>query len=458
MAAGGASWAADDAIIFQQSVTGDFWRIAGAGGQPVRLRNTFNAERGMITSRWPHLLPNGDAVLFASGDTGSLRGTPLLGVYRLGTGSREELPQTGTSPHYVPTGHLLYVQNGTLMASLFDPSRLQVTGAQTPVVTGVMQAIVNGGAHYDVSDNGVLVYLTGADQSVRRSLVWVDRNGNEQPLSAPIRPYRQPRLSPNDRQIAVTLDDPTFQTWVYDLTRETLTRLMLEANTVSNSAWTADGKRVVVGWDSPVGLFWQMSDGSVKAERLTASQYPQSPHSFSADGRFLAYREQNTTTGNDIWVLRLDDNKAEPFVQTPFNEAGANFSPDGRWITYVSNESGRDEVYVKAFPGPGGKWQISAEGGREPSWSPDGRELFFRNGNKMMVSDIAEKPEFSTGKPRLLFEGDYLLAPTSSPNYDMSSDGRRFLMVKADQSQATAPTLHVVTNWFEELNRRVPVK
>jgi hypothetical protein len=167
--------------------------------------------------------------------------------------------------------------------------------------------------------------------------------------------------------------------------------------------------------------------------------------------------EVTATTGIDIWVLRLSDHKAQPFLQSRFNESAPCFSPDGRWLAYVSDESGRIEVYVQPYPGPGGKWQISTEGGTEPVWNPNGKELFYRSGNKMMAVDVTTQPSFSAGKPKMLFEGQYLPTPVTYPDYDVSPDGQRFLMLKPVEQSATAPTqINVVQNWFEELKRRVP--
>jgi dipeptidyl aminopeptidase/acylaminoacyl peptidase len=179
--------------------------------------------------------------------------------------------------------------------------------------------------------------------------------------------------------------------------------------------------------------------------------------SWSPDGQLLAFIEVNPSTQRDIWVLRMGDRKPQPFLRTRLDERSPRFSPDGRWLVYVSNESGRYEIYVQPYPGPGGKWQISTEGGTEPAWNPNGRELFYRSGNKMMAVDIATQPGFAAGTPRMLFEGQYQPSPVVVANYDVSPDGQRFLMLKPSEQAQAAPTqINVVLNWFEELNRRVP--
>ena len=181
----------------------------------------------------------------------------------------------------------------------------------------------------------------------------------------------------------------------------------------------------------------------------------------------LALVETAPETGRDIWVLRLSDRKAQPFLRTPYDETAPKFSPDGRWLAYVSEESGRREVYVQPYPGPGGKWQISTDGGQEPVWNPNGRELFYRSGSKIMAVDVNQSRDregagasaFAAGKPRMLFEGPYLPTSASFPYYDVSPDGQRFLMLKPVEAQTSAPTqINVVLNWFEELKKKVPVK
>jgi Tol biopolymer transport system component len=295
--------------------------------------------------------------------------------------------------------------------------------------------------------------------------VWVSRNGTEQSLAAPARAYLEPRLSPDGRRVAVTLEEQKIQVWLYDLSRERLDPFTLERG--GYPVWTPDGKRIAFqsNKEGPANLFWQLADGSGGLERLTTSEYLEAPMSWSPDGQLLAYLEINPSTQREIWVLRVGDpsagtgqvRKAQPFLRTRFDEVEPRFSPDGRWLAYVSNESGRFEIYVQPYPGPGGKWQISTEGGIDPVWNPNGRELFYGSGDKMMVVDIAAQPGFAAGKPRMLFEGRYERAPVPVANYDVSPDGQRFLMLKPSEQAQAAPTqINVVLNWFEELKQKVP--
>jgi len=440
----GASWSSHGTIAFAPRPANPVQEVSDAGGNIQPLTRFEKGDSG-------HFLPE-----FLPGDTGLLfdisTGTGLTAkvlVQSLKTGERRDLFQMGILPRYAPSGHIVYLQGGNLMAAPFDPKRLAVTGAAVPVVEGVMPL------QYSFSSTGSLVYVPGSSQAPQLKLVWVDRKGAEQPLPAPAHNYVMPRISPDGRRVAAALEEADNQVWIYDLARDALTRLTFQQGDNVDPAWTPDGKRIVFK-GAGNRLYWQPADGSGAAEALTSGPLSSNdiPGSWSPDGQSLAFVE--TIGVQTLWILPLQDRKPQLFDRGETNETAPRFSPDGHWIAYSSLESGRSEVYVRPYPGPGGKYQISTEGGTEPMWNPKGRELFYRAGNKMMAVEAATQPAFSAGKPTVLFEGAYVPTPRSFPNYDVSADGQRFLMLEGSEQGQASTQINVVLNWFEELKRRVP--
>ena len=445
----GASWSDRGTIAFSSEQGVPIQQISDAGSSPQPLTRL---ERGETAHLLPAFLPDDRALLFTvlQGATGTIAVQPPTGQHRL-------LIQSGGRSLYAPTGHLIYTERTTvaspmqgvnLMAVAFDPQRLEMTGMPVPIIPGVLLQ------QFSFSSTGALVYLQGSAQA-QLKLVWVDQTGREQPVNAPPHNYVFPRISPDGKQIATGIEESDSQIWIYDLDRDALSRLTFQGNANIDPAWTPDGKRIVFK-GAQNRLLWQMANGSAAAEPLTSVELSGNnvPGSWSPDGQVLTFLEINPKTGYDIYTLSLKDGKPHAFVQTPAIETAARFSPDGHFIAYESDESGRGEIYVQPYPGPGGKWQISTEGGVEPVWNPKGRKLFYRSGNKMMAVDVMTEPTFSAGKPKMLFEGPYVPTPRSFPDFDVSPDGQRFLMLKAD-TQAPAQ-INVVLNWFEELKQKVP--
>jgi eukaryotic-like serine/threonine-protein kinase len=457
---GGASWSSLGMIALQASIGASvgLQQVSEEGGTPRPL--TSVGRRGEPNQGWPEFLPGGKALLFARSPIYAAWNTAQIAVQPAGTGEPRNLV-AGSEPRYAATGHLLFARVGTLMAAPFDSRSLELTGGAVPALEGVMQSNFTGAAQYSVSSTGTLVYISGGFAASESRLVWVSRNGEEQLLPAAPHNYQFPRVSPDGGRVAVAIAEQEQQVWVYDLSRDTLTRLTFDGVTNNTPAWSPDGKRIAFNSDratGPLNLFWRAADGSGDVERLATSDYLNSPGSFSPDGQLLAFQDNNPETGRDIWVLRLSDRKAQPFLRTPYEDTAPKFSPDGKWRAYSSNESGRREIYVQPYPGPGGgKWQISTDGGQEPVWNPKGRELFYRSGSKIMTVEVDTKSGFSVGKPRMLFEGPYLPTSASFPYYDVSPDGQRFLMLKPiEQAQAAPTQINVVLNWFEELKQKVP--
>ena len=449
-----ASWDADDQIIVGMFLNGLF-RVPAGGGEPEVLTTLTQGERA---HQAPFVIPGRAAVLFV---IRTAQGRQLA-VLDLDTGDVARLGLTGFGPHYVSTGHLVFVaEDQSLRAVPFDAASLQVTGNPVPMVSGV-EAKAGGAANFSISDNGRLVYAEGGGVAPR-SLVWVDREGREDPIAAPLRDYVYARISPDGSQVALELQDDDDDIWILDVNRENLRRLTLDGSSDNQPLWTPDGGRIVFqsGRAGINQLFWKAADGTGATERLLDAEVDVIPNVVSPDGSLLIFRERHPTRGYDLSTLALDGNGAtETLLGTEFNELNTEISPDGRWLAYQTDASGQVEIYVRPFPtvDGGGLWLISTSGGVKPMWGPDGRELFYMSGQQLLAVEIRAGADFDYGPPRALFGGDYF---TGRPgrNHDVARTGDRFLMIKNDANEQSfeTPEINVVVNWLEELKRLVPV-
>lgn len=458
----GANWGRDNSIVFAAGVDRGISRVSAEGGTPEILTKP-DPKREEYSHRLPSWLPNGKAVVFTvmrhGWDT-----QPWLALLRMDTREWHVLLRDAADARYVSTGHLVFLQQGRLMAVRFDPAKPEVIGQPVALVDNVMQTFTNnaishtGAGQFGISDTGSLIYAAGGippDQT-NNSLVWVDQKGTEQPATALQLPFSHPRLSPDGRRIAYQTLGRERQVWVYDLSRGTNSRLTGEEMAVW-PIWAPDGKRLL--FLSPKGLIWQPYDESSPPERLATSEYVQFPGSWSPDGETIALVEFHPDTGYDIALLDVHSGRVTSFLNSQFLERYPEFSPDGRWIAYTCDESKGSEVYLRPFPGPGIKYPVSIDGGTEPRWARNGKQLFYRNQYQMWVVDVETEGGVATGKPRLLFEKSGYLASDPTRSYDLSLDGQRFLMVKGEQRKPTPVTeLILVQNWLEELKRLVPVK
>ena len=460
----GGDWSRDGWIYWTAQYPGGIVRIRDSGGaiEPVTTLDEQKAER---SHRFAHLLPDEQAIIYtvASGDIDSYDDARIE-LFDLRTKQKKTLLTGGTAAVYSPSGHIVYARAGKLFAAPFDLTRREVTGGSFEVLNGLMMSTNTGAANFALSRRGDLAYIAGAVEGGRRTLVWVDRAGKEEPLPLPAASYLYPRLSPDGRSLAVEIEGPNHDFYVYDFARGVMTKMTTDGES-HDPVWSPDGKRLAFrSWLMGGMTMWMMpADRSGRATRLHSPGTRESPVSFSPDGRFLAFDVKSSDTNDDAWVLPLEGSApALPIAQSRFGEGSAKFSPDGRWIAYSSDESGRPEVYVQAFPGPGPKLQISNSGGTDPIWRRTGGELYYHNRTDMMAVSYTSSSEFRASAPKRLFRWQYSagngascgMPGVSSSNYDVTPDGQRFLVVKEQAGAVDGTRAIVVLNWSDQLKSR----
>jgi serine/threonine-protein kinase len=453
----GGAWGSDEKVYFAPTPLSGLWRVAASGGQPEQVTK-LERQNGEVSHRFPQILPGAKQILFEVW-TGPGAEERHVDVQSLDTGERHLLIQGGIAPRYVSAGYLIFPRDQSLMAVPFNIGRLAVTGDPVQLAEHALQ---REGTQYAVSDSGRLAVITGGVGGREGHLVWVSRKGEVEQLPIPPRNYQGEAVLSNDgRYAAIGMNGATIGLWIYDFARSTLAPLVTPNGSSQTPVWSPDGKHIAYratrkGFRN---LFWKSVDGIGDEERLTTSDSFQTPSSWSPDGRWLAFAENDPATRGNIWMIDMTgDRKPTPFIRTAASESNPHFSLDGRWIVYVSDESGRSEVYVSSFPGPPSKILISNNGGNEPMWSRNKRELLYRNGAKMMAVDVSFTPTFSAGTPHLLFEAPYYFSPNGVTAFDTSLDGERLLMIRSSETDSAPTQIDVVINWFEELKQRTSGK
>ncbi len=472
----GASWASDDTIVFAPDQESALWRVSASGGEPAALTELDRAA-GEVSHRLPHVLPGAEAVLFTvmrfqTDTTGWSKSQ--IAVQSLGGQEKRILIEGGSDARYVPTGnltgHLVYALEGTLMAAPFDLQKLELSGPIVPVQENVSHAIYSGvsgqetgAGQFAFSNSGTLAYISGSlFPEAKRQLVWVDRKGVEEPINLEPAKYVSVRLSPDGDRLLLDTLYKSSSIWTFDLVRGARAPQTFEGDNMW-PIWSADGSRVTFASEREGQrmLFWKPVDSGGGAERLASGDRPQVPGSWSPNGERLAFVQLDAAAGGDIWTVSKEgSDSSEAFLEARFDQSQPEFSPDGRWLAYVSTDSGGHQVYLQAYPGPGGKQQISTRGGFSPAWSASSRELFYRYERKLWAVKIGE--DGSPGSPEPLFGGPYL-SNVQFRSYDVHPDGQRFLMIREDEAEIDRTLqaayygnkVRIVLNWFEELKQLV---
>jgi hypothetical protein len=457
---GTGAWSKDNVILFGGKPNGPLRRVSAAGGIPTDV-TVIDSKRGETYHLIPTFLPDGKHFVY------TISGSPeVSGVYvgsldaKPAEQSKERLLTTTLGAPYVD-GNIFFLREGTLMAQPFDAGKLQLRGEPVPVAEHVGAELSAG--FFAVSPTGVLAYRTGAAVTTGLLHIWFDREGKTTGTFGEPTGDSGVRLSPDGTRAAER--DAAQQTrgdiWLLDFARGVRTRLTFRQNLGSYPVWSPDGSRIAFSAGDSVDTIYEKSASGAGEEKelLKKPGEIKFPTSWSHDGRFLLYTTANVPkTGSDLWVLSLEgDRKAVPLLTTDFNEGVGAFSPDGRWVAYMSNESGRNEIYVRPFVASGasgpslgeGKWQVSKDGGTNPSWRADGKEIIFNFDFAIMSVDVnGSSTGFQMGTPKQLFR-------KGNNGWDVTGDGKRLLMLTTpNQGVQTAPTpITVVLNWQADLKK-----
>ena len=467
----GGSWGDDNVIVFQPGSNpgSSLVSVPAGGGTTSPLSKSVPGE---IMHRWPQVLPGGRGVLFTASSPSSFDTADIV-VQPLPDGEPKVVHRGGYHARYVPSGHLVYLHKGTLFAALFDIERMEVTGQAVPVVEGVATNPNTGSTQIAISQGGTAVYLPGGSETNEVPVSWLDRAGNTAVLRSAPANWSSPGFSPDGERLAMDVfDGSQADVWTYDIPRETMTKLTFDAADDVRPVWSPDGRRIAFasrrGTKAPFSVYWQRADGTGDVQLLVKGTNDLFPGSFHPSGKFLAYFELDAKTAGNLMILPIDGDEATgfkpgtpiEFLKTDLMENSPTFSPDGRWIAYISLESGRPEIYVRPFPGPGGKWQISNGPADDPLWSRTRNELFYTVGSgdlQMMVAPYrTEGDSFRAEKPRLLSETRISGRPRPpSRDVDVHPDGQRFAVAPRAQNVTAAKQDKVVFvfNFFEQLKR-----
>lgn len=449
----GGSWNGNGLIVFSPNYGDALYSVSAAGGVPTPV-SSLDSSREELGHQWPYFLPDGRHFLYNVRSARKENSGIFVGT--LDSESTQRILGADSNAAYAPAGYLLFRrEDTTLVAQQFDADTLQLSGEPIPVVEQVRYDPQRQHAAFSVSQNNVLTFASSRPNA---ELVWFDREGKRVGSVGDPGLYFVPSLSPDEKRLAVTYDPQTGNTdiWVVDLSRGASSRFTSDPSNDAIPIWSPDGSQIVFrsNRNGPIDLYLKHASSVSPEEPLLKSNLQKRPTDWSRDGRFIVYECLDPKTKEDLWILPMfGDHQPTAYLQSEFSEQQGRLSPDGRWMAYTSDESGRDEVYVQSFPSPGTKYRISTNGGADPRFRRDGKELFFVAADrKLMVVEVKAASTFEASVPRELFQTRVSGLTDTRTHYSITADGQRFLVVTTAEDMTSSP-ITVVLNWVAELKR-----
>jgi Tol biopolymer transport system component/tRNA A-37 threonylcarbamoyl transferase component Bud32 len=443
----GATWGADNNIYYAPSLNSGILRVGENGGTPEAVTK-LQADKGELGHISPVLLPGNKTLLYSVFSGGNTDDSTIV-AQQIGSSDKKVLVAKGFDPRFLAPNHLLYVRAGALMSVPFDAKTLEVSGSAVPVVQDLVTNSLSGSAQFDVSRDGTLIYVNGGKQATENTLLLAEHDAKPQPFAVKPNLYESPRFSPDGKLLALTVRLPDPDIWIYDIERGALRRITFAPGEDELPVWSPDGKHIAYSSNGRQQAFMVAVDGSGKDEPLMKNDTHFHLQSWSPDGKLIAYERLGSSGNFEIWMLPMEgERKPYAYLTSQFNVDQPAFSVDGKWLAYTSNESGRSEVYAQRFPGPGEKVQVSTDGGSNPVWSRDGKQLVYESAGTLWATEVMVSP-FRVGKSRVLYQGD-IWNDAAGPNYALAPAGKRIVVVERAKDP-DGGNVKVVLHWNQEL-------